>query len=132
MGNRPMGRERNCQSINWGRLSGMFRSTNTNSTNQDSLEIQAVRLEEQAANLRKLSKQNSKANYFKAGFEPHIDEQACTHCGKCTEICRFGAITSGVLTTPLNCKGCGVCAFNCPEHAITMVEKYSDHQTASQ
>ena len=62
---------------------------------------------------------------FKAGFEPHIDEQACTHCDKCTDLCRFDAITSGVITTPLNCEGCGVCAFNCPEHAITMQEKHA-------
>jgi len=60
---------------------------------------------------------------FKAGFEPHIDEKACTQCAKCTDLCRFGAITAGVMSTPLNCEGCGVCAFNCPEHAITMQEK---------
>jgi len=60
---------------------------------------------------------------FKAGFEPHIDEEACTHCATCTDLCRFGAITAGVINTPLNCEGCGVCAFNCPEHAITMQEK---------
>lgn len=60
---------------------------------------------------------------FKAGFEPHINQEACTQCGKCTELCRFGAITAGIMTTPLNCEGCGVCAFNCPEHAISMEEK---------
>lgn len=62
---------------------------------------------------------------FKAGFEPHIDEQVCTHCAKCTDLCRFKAITDGTITTPLNCEGCGVCAFNCPEHAITMQEKHA-------
>lgn len=60
---------------------------------------------------------------FKAGFEPQIDTTACTHCGKCTALCRFGAITDGTITTPLNCEGCGVCAFNCPEHAISMQER---------
>ncbi|SMD11442.1 ATP-binding protein [Sporomusa malonica] len=60
---------------------------------------------------------------FKAGFEPQINKTVCTHCGKCTALCRFGAIADGVITTPLNCEGCGVCAFNCPEHAIGMQEK---------
>lgn len=64
---------------------------------------------------------------FKAGFQPHIEEAACTHCDKCTELCRFEAITNGVITTPLNCEGCGVCAFNCPEHAIAMQEKQAGH-----
>lgn len=64
---------------------------------------------------------------FKAGFEPQIYQEACTHCGKCTTLCRFGAITDGVITTPLNCEGCGVCAFNCPEHAIGMQDKHAGH-----
>lgn len=64
---------------------------------------------------------------FKAGFEPFIDEKTCTRCGNCTDLCRFGAITDGVITTPLNCEGCGVCAFNCPEHAIAMQEKAAGH-----
>ncbi|HML34917.1 4Fe-4S binding protein [Sporomusa sphaeroides] len=41
---------------------------------------------------------------FKAGFELHIDAKACTRCGKCTDLCRFGAITDGVMTTPLSVK----------------------------
>ena len=118
MGNGPIGRGRNNnQRMNSRCQSGMV---NTNATNQSSLEEQATQLEEQAAKLRKLANQNSNNNYFKASFKPHIDEQACTHCGICTEICRFGAITAGVLTAPLNCKGCGACASNCPEHAINM------------
>ncbi|WP_425058114.1 Ion-translocating oxidoreductase complex subunit B [Sporomusa carbonis] len=64
---------------------------------------------------------------FTAGFEPHVDEETCTHCGKCTDLCRFEAITDGVITTPLNCEGCGVCAFNCPAHAISMKEKQAGH-----
>lgn len=77
-----------------------------------------------AANFHLISGAVIKKTYeFKAGFEPHIDEQICTRCGKCTNLCRFGAITAGVISTPLNCEGCGVCAFNCPEHVITMQEK---------
>ncbi|MBU2701329.1 MinD superfamily P-loop ATPase [Sporomusaceae bacterium BoRhaA] len=64
---------------------------------------------------------------FKAGFEPRVNEKTCTHCGICTKLCRFNAITNGVITTPLNCEGCGVCAFNCPDHAINMQEKQAGH-----
>lgn len=64
---------------------------------------------------------------YKAGLEPSINSQLCTQCGNCTKLCRFGAITDGVITAPLNCEGCGVCAFHCPEHAIIMQEKLSGH-----
>lgn len=64
---------------------------------------------------------------FQAGFEPYIEDKTCTRCGKCTDLCRFEAITGGVITAPLNCEGCGVCAFNCPEHAISMHEKQAGH-----
>lgn len=79
-----------------------------------------------AANLHLISDAVIKTTHeFKAGFEPHIDEQACTHCTVCTDLCHFAAITNGVITAPLNCEGCGVCAFNCPKHAITMQEKHA-------
>ncbi|TWH48113.1 ATP-binding protein [Sporomusa sp. KB1] len=81
-----------------------------------------------AANFHLVSGATIKETHaFTAGFQPHIDEQVCTHCGKCIGLCRFGAITAGVITTPLNCEGCGVCAFNCPEHAIAMQEKQAGH-----
>jgi MinD superfamily P-loop ATPase len=60
---------------------------------------------------------------FTAGFEPYIDPETCTRCGKCTSLCRFNAMQDGIITAPLNCEGCGVCAFNCPAHAISMKEK---------
>ncbi|MEN6412645.1 MAG: ATP-binding protein [Veillonellales bacterium] len=65
----------------------------------------------------------NESHEFTAGFEPHIDKSRCTACGKCTDLCRFGAITNGVLTSPFNCEGCGVCSFNCPAQAIQMQNK---------
>ena len=60
-GTGPLGSGRsNCKGVNSGQKNGMGRNTNTNSSNEGSLEEQAARLEEQAANLRKLAKQNSK------------------------------------------------------------------------
>ena len=57
----PIGRgRRNCQGVNLGRLGSIFGFGRTNSAKQGSLEEQATRLEEEAANLRRLAKQNSK------------------------------------------------------------------------
>ncbi len=53
---------------------------------------------------------------------PQIDEEACTYCGKCAEICRFSAINivgNTVLTFPELCHCCGGCMVVCPEKAIS-------------
>lgn len=41
------------------------------------------------------------------------DEACCIHCGKCEELCQFGAIRNGVVD-PYACEGCGVCEAFCP------------------
>lgn len=53
---------------------------------------------------------------------PHIDEDRCTLCGACAEICRFKAIAvlpETILTFPELCHGCGGCMAVCPEGAIS-------------
>lgn len=53
---------------------------------------------------------------------PAVDEQACTHCGVCSEVCAFNAIVAlptTVLVFPELCHACGACTELCPEHAIT-------------
>ncbi len=60
---------------------------------------------------------------FKSGFVARKDEDLCTSCGICQEKCRFGAIDENFRIDPLACEGCGVCAWFCPEKAITMEEK---------
>ena len=53
---------------------------------------------------------------------PVIDEEACTRCGRCAEVCAFHAIAvlgDHVLTFPELCHGCGACTYFCPERAIT-------------
>ena len=54
-----------------------------------------------------------------------IDPAKCTGCGKCSEVCRFGAVraegTDGdadYSVDPLGCGGCGVCVWMCPADAI--------------
>lgn len=52
---------------------------------------------------------------------PEVDQEKCTYCGKCADICRFSAINivgETVLTFPELCHGCGGCMVVCPENAI--------------
>jgi MinD superfamily P-loop ATPase len=55
---------------------------------------------------------------------PGVDEEKCTHCGKCAEVCAYNAIAvvkEYVLTFPELCHGCGACSYLCPEKAISEV-----------
>lgn len=53
---------------------------------------------------------------------PQVDESSCDGCKKCTEICRFSAITtvgSTVLVFPELCHSCGGCFTVCPQRSIS-------------
>jgi MinD superfamily P-loop ATPase len=53
---------------------------------------------------------------------PEIDNDKCTHCGKCSESCQYHALVNlpgQVVVFKKICHGCGVCSFICPEKAIT-------------
>ncbi|MBN2600886.1 MAG: ATP-binding protein, partial [Candidatus Marinimicrobia bacterium] len=66
------------------------------------------------------------AENFYSGVLAKIDQDICSQCGKCAEICRFGAIPviNGKYTVqPLDCEGCGYCARICPVNAISMEEQ---------
>jgi MinD superfamily P-loop ATPase len=57
---------------------------------------------------------------------PEVDEQKCTHCGKCAEICQYKAIVvigETVLPFPELCHSCGGCMEVCPEGAIREGER---------
>jgi MinD superfamily P-loop ATPase len=49
-----------------------------------------------------------------------IDREKCTLCGKCRDVCRFGALKYGERPEiiPYLCEGCGLCMHVCPEKAI--------------
>jgi MinD superfamily P-loop ATPase len=52
---------------------------------------------------------------------PQVDEDKCTYCGKCAEICQFKAIAvlnENVLIFEELCHSCGGCWEVCPEGAI--------------
>ncbi|MFC1958048.1 ATP-binding protein [Chloroflexota bacterium] len=53
---------------------------------------------------------------------PKVDEDKCTYCGKCAEVCAYNAIAvlgNHVLPFPQLCHGCGACSYLCPEKAIS-------------
>jgi len=82
-----------------------------------------------------LHPQIKETHEFKGGKKAILNEEVCTDCGMCTEVCRFGAIREnerhnsekGIQITidPISCEGCGVCALICPVEAIQMQEDLS-------
>ncbi|MBE9501806.1 MAG: 4Fe-4S binding protein [Dehalococcoidia bacterium] len=58
---------------------------------------------------------------------PILDEEKCSNCLVCWVFCPDGAIqveNSKVVGIDLkHCKGCGICAEECPRKAITMVDE---------
>lgn len=61
-----------------------------------------------------------------------VDTNACTWCGKCADVCDYGALkvieVDGKKVAAVNkavCTGCGICAPICPENAIEIAQ-YTD------
>ncbi len=63
-------------------------------------------------------------NEFWSGQVALIDEEKCTQCGLCQDLCRFDAIHD-FKVDPVSCEGCGFCSHICPVDAITMEESLS-------
>ena len=64
----------------------------------------------------------AKSEDFFSGEIAVINQDKCTKCGKCADVCRFDAIpviNDLYVIQPLDCEGCGYCARVCPEDAIT-------------
>lgn len=65
-----------------------------------------------------------KTEDFIGGKKASIVTEKCSGCGRCHEICRFGAVIKADGETPayfiddITCEGCGVCSYFCPEKAI--------------
>jgi len=58
---------------------------------------------------------------FRSGQLAVIDEERCTQCGLCQQLCRFQAIRDFKVDAK-SCEGCGFCFRICPAGAITMQE----------
>lgn len=62
---------------------------------------------------------------FRSGATAVIDASACVSCGRCKELCRFGAVTGyggTYVVDPIGCEGCGLCSRICPAAAVYMEE----------
>jgi ferredoxin len=68
-------------------------------------------------------------------FVPQIDDEKCTGCGKCVEICPVEAMTLVSANNPYKpkmkkaalqeelCLGCGICLRNCTKESISLVSR---------
>jgi MinD superfamily P-loop ATPase len=63
---------------------------------------------------------------FWSGQVAFVDEEKCTECGLCQEVCRFDAIND-LKVDPISCEGCGFCYHVCPVEAITMRDTMAGH-----
>jgi MinD superfamily P-loop ATPase len=68
---------------------------------------------------------------FWSGQVAFIDEEKCTECDLCQELCRFGAIKDFQVDS-LSCEGCGFCYHVCPVDAIVMKDSMSGHSFISE
>ncbi len=62
---------------------------------------------------------------FVSGNEALINAEKCVGCGRCEQLCRFGAVRrrdDGKYEVS-GCEGCGVCVRFCPAHAIAFPER---------
>ncbi|MBC8273694.1 MAG: ATP-binding protein [Chloroflexi bacterium] len=85
-----------------------------------------------AADLHLLLNPSSKEeNEFWSGQVAVIDEEKCTECGLCQEVCHFEAIED-FRVDPVSCEGCGFCYHVCPAEAVTMKESLSGHWFVSE
>jgi len=55
---------------------------------------------------------------FQSGHTALINQDKCSQCGLCRELCRWDAISEDFVVDPIACEGCGVCTYFCPEKAI--------------
>lgn len=86
-----------------------------------------------APNLHIVTEKNNecKTKDFIGSNKAVIDENACVHCGICTEKCRFDAILDkgkSYYVDEYNCEGCGVCQYVCPKDAVRLVEDVAGEQ----
>jgi MinD superfamily P-loop ATPase len=55
---------------------------------------------------------------FIGGKKATIRQELCTRCGKCRDVCRFGAISEDFVVDRVACEGCGACRIFCPASAV--------------
>ncbi len=77
----------------------------------------------------------SQDTYMAEPIVASVDEDTCSGCGTCVELCVYSAMKKdekGIArNTAAMCKGCGTCAASCPEKAISM-NHFTDEQLIAQ
>ncbi|MGM0663257.1 MAG: 4Fe-4S binding protein [Thermodesulfobacteriota bacterium] len=72
-----------------------------------------------AADLHLIMDPNIKQRHdFESGHTAVIQQDKCTQCGLCRDLCRWNAISEDFVVDSIECEGCGVCWYFCPEEAI--------------
>lgn len=63
---------------------------------------------------------------FYSGIKARIENNKCSSCGLCAELCQFEAVNmeETASISSFSCEGCGVCAHFCPEQAIILDENH--------
>lgn len=57
---------------------------------------------------------------------PEINRENCDYCGKCSEVCAYGALTvlkSKIIFYSNLCHSCGSCVYFCPQKAVAEVDR---------
>jgi len=79
-----------------------------------------------AANLHLILKPKVKETHeFVGGKIARIDEDVCTKCGSCKEVCRFGAISEDLQVISVLCEGCTICSYFCDTGALVLEDRIS-------
>ena len=55
---------------------------------------------------------------FQSGHTAIVNQDKCSQCGLCRDLCRWDAISDDFVVDSIECEGCGVCYYFCPEQAI--------------
>ena len=89
-----------------------------------------------AANLHLILHPKIKEKHeFWSGKKAYIDQDNCSLCGTCKEICRFSAVIeeNGIYTIdPYSCEGCTICSYMCPSEAIVLKDNLAGYYFISE
>ncbi len=72
-----------------------------------------------------LQPQIQKKTDFYSGVRAVIEQDICTQCGRCLEVCKYEAISPDFVVNKIDCEGCGVCPHFCPVESISLVDRLS-------